>query len=97
LIQSFADAGTEDLFHGRSTKAARQTCSQSVWRVAGRKLDRLDSAGELGDLRVPPGNRLEALVGDRAGPYSIRVNHQYRICFEWGAQGPINVEIIDCH
>jgi proteic killer suppression protein len=58
---------------------------------------RLDSAERLDDLRVPPGNRLEALVGDRKGEHSIRINDQYRICFRWAAEGPAQVEIVDYH
>lgn len=57
----------------------------------------LDAATELGDLRSPPGNRLEALSGDRQGQHSIRINDQFRICFRWGAKGPENVEIVDYH
>jgi proteic killer suppression protein len=84
MIGSFGDAGTEELFYGRATKRARRVCPQSLWRIAQRKLELLDSAGTLEDLRVPPGNRLEALAGDRSGQHSIRINDQYRICFAWG-------------
>jgi proteic killer suppression protein len=66
-------------------------------RAAHRKLLQLDWAESLNDLRVPPGNRLERLVGDRAGQYSIRVNDQYRICFTWTDIGPANVELVDYH
>ena len=62
-----------------------------------RKLAMLNRAGKLDDLRVPPGNRLEALKGDRAGQHSVRVNDQYRVCFVWTAEGPKDVEIVDCH
>jgi proteic killer suppression protein len=62
-----------------------------------RKLAMLNRAGRIDDLRVPPGNRLEALKGDRTGQHSIRVNDQYRICFVWTASGPSNVEIVDYH
>jgi toxin HigB-1 len=65
--------------------------------VAARKLDQLDSAEQLDDLRVPPGNRLEGLAGDRRGTFSIRINERYRICFRWDAQGPHDVEIVDYH
>jgi len=65
--------------------------------VARRKLRQLEIAGRLEDLRVPPGNRLEALKGDRAGQYSIRINDQYRVCFVWRAAGPEDVEIVDYH
>ena len=62
-----------------------------------RKLAMLNRAGKLDDLRVPPGNRLEALKGERAGQHSIRVNDQYRVCFAWTAEGPKDVEIVDYH
>ena len=68
-----------------------------MWRIAARKLEYLDAAARLEDLRVPPGNRLEALAGSRRGQYSIRINDQYRICFTWSAQGPTAVEIVDYH
>ena len=97
MIRSFVDRGSEDLFNGRSTKAARKTLSNHLWRVAQRKLDQLDSAEDLGDLRIPPGNRLEALRADRLGQHSIRINDQYRICFVWTDQGPDRVEIADYH
>ena len=97
MIQSFRSAGTEDIFNGDDTRVARRTCPQSLGRVATRKLDRLDSVVSLEELRVPPGNRLEALIGDRAGQHSIRVNDQYRICFVWTDTGPDEVEIVDYH
>lgn len=97
MIESFADSGTEDVFYGRNTKAARKTCPRRLWRVAGRKLDQLDSVEALAELRIPPGNRLEALSGGRKGQYSIRINDQYRICFRWSASGPQSVEIVDYH
>lgn len=62
-----------------------------------RKLAMLNRAANLNDLRVPPGNRLEALKGDRIGQYSIRINDQFRVCFEWAADGPHEVEIVDYH
>jgi proteic killer suppression protein len=85
------------VFDGRPTKAARRACPSSLWRVAGRKLEYLDSAARLDDLRAPPGNRLESLSGDRRGQHSIRINDQYRICFVWTAEGPDDVEIVDYH
>lgn len=97
MIRSFASSGTEDIFDGRNTRDARRICPRNLWRVAGRKLDLLDSADLLDDLKVPPGNRLEALSGDRAGQFSIRINQQYRICFKWSAEGPDSVEIVDYH
>lgn len=97
MIRSFKNAATEDVFHGKNTKAARRTCPQSLWRIAARKLDLLDSVTALDELRVPPGNRLEALRGDREGQHSIRINEQYRICFVWTDTGPEAVEIADYH
>jgi toxin HigB-1 len=95
MIRSFRGGGAEDIFNGRATRAARQSVPQSLWRVAVRKLEALDSAEAVQDLRVPPGNRLEQLKGDRAGQYSIRINDQFRICFRWTEVGPEDVEIVD--
>ena len=97
MIRTFADQGTEDVFDGKNTAAARRSCPKSLWNVAYRKLDQLDSAIELADLRIPPGNRLEALKGDRKSQHSIRINEQYRICFKWTDAGPEEVEIVDYH
>lgn len=97
MIKSFKDGATEDVFNGRGTKRARRACPSSLWRVAGRKLEQLDSAEQLEDLRIPIGNRLEVLSGDRKGQYSIRINEQYRICFVWAGDGPAEVEIVDYH
>jgi proteic killer suppression protein len=97
VIRSFLHSGTEDIFNGRNTKSARQSCPRDLWSVAARKLEQLDSAEELDDLRVPPGNRLEALSGGRKGQFSIRINSQYRVCFSWSKSGPDAVEIIDYH
>ncbi len=97
MIQSFRDAGTQDIFNGLNTKRARDICPKSLWRIAFRKLDLLDSAGSLSDLRVPPGNHLEQLSGDRQGEYSIRINEQYRVCFIWTVNGPDSIEIVDYH
>ena len=97
MIQSFADPGTEDIFNGKNSRAARKTLPTNLWRVAVRKLDQLDSAAVLSDLRVPPGNRLEALAGHRSGQHSIRINQQYRLCFVWDDSGPEQVEIVDYH
>jgi proteic killer suppression protein len=97
MIRSFRNIGAEDIFNGKNTPAARRTCSQRLWKVASRKLDQLDSVSTLDELRVPPGNRLEALSGDRRGEYSIRINDQYRICFIWTESGPEAVEIVDYH
>lgn len=97
MILSFADAGTEDVFHGRASRKARRTCPVALWPVARRKLDMLDAATVLDDLRVPPANRLEALKGDRRGQHSIRINERYRVCFRWSAQGAEEVGIVDYH
>lgn len=97
MIRSFKTSGTEDIFNGRNTKEARRCCPQGLWTVASRKLDQVDSAVSLQDLRVPPGNRLELLSDDRAGQWSIRINDQYRICFRWTDNGPDEVEIVDYH
>lgn len=88
---------TEDIFNGRNSKEARQTCPNSIWRVAARKLDQVDSVTVLRELRIPPNNKLEALSGDRKGQHSIRINDQYRICFVWTDSGPDQVEIVDYH
>ncbi len=92
MIQSFACADTERLF--RRLRVARFA---SIEAVARRKLDQLNAAATLSFLRVPPGNRLEALRGDRSGQHSIQVNDQFRLCFDWTAQGPDNVELVDYH
>jgi proteic killer suppression protein len=93
----FKDAGTRDFYRSENTKAARSRVPASLAKVARRKLDYVLAATELLDLRSPPGNRLEALRGERLGQYSIRINEQYRICFEWTAQGAKDVEIVDYH
>lgn len=102
MIRSFKDVGTkdvgtEDLFYGRETKAARKALPIELRRQASKKLDALDSAAILEDLRVPPGNRLEPLRGDRRGQHSIRINEQHRICFRWTDSGPEDVEVVDYH
>ncbi len=96
-ILSFADEGTEDVFHGRDTQAARKKLPKELWRIAQRKLDMIQAATQLQDLRVPPGNRLKALKGPRKGQYSIRINDKYRICFVWTPKGAKDVEITDYH
>ena len=97
MIQAFKTAGAEDIFHGKNTMAARRLCPKDLWKIVARKLDQLDSVRSLQDLKIPPGNHLEALSGNRKGQYSIRVNDQYRICFVWADQGPDKVEIVDYH
>jgi proteic killer suppression protein len=97
VILSFRDQGSEDIFNGIPSRAARKTCPESLWKIARRKLDQLNQAAQLHDLRAPPGNRLETLGGDREGQHSIRINEQYRVCFIWTAHGPTQVEITDYH
>lgn len=97
MIRSFKNEGTEDIFNGSNTRAARQICPLHLWKIAARKLDQLDSVTFLEELRVPPGNRLEALSGMRKGVYSIRLNDQYRIRFVWDENEPDEVEIVDYH
>ena len=97
MIVNFSDRGTEDVFNGKNTSAARKKCPNQVWKVAQRKLDQIDSVTELGDLSIPPGNRLESLSGNLEGQHSIRINDQYRICFIWTRSGPMDVEITDYH
>ena len=97
MIVTFHNQGTEDVFNGVNSKAAKKICPEIVWRVAQRKLDQLDTVTRLDELRIPPGNRLEALGRDRKGQHSIRINDQYRLCFDWTSSGPANVEIVDYH
>ena len=97
MIRSFRDPGSRDVFHDVRSKTARRCCPPQLWRVAQRKLDQLNQAEILKDLRAPPANRLEALKGDRKGQHSIRINDQYRVCFRWTDAGPKDVEIVDYH
>lgn len=93
MIRSFADRATERLFRDGECPARWR----SFEAVALRKLDMLDGAVRLDDLRSPPGNRLEALKGDRIGQHSIRINRQWRVCFRWTTDGPEAVMIVDYH
>ena len=97
MIRAFKNSGTEDIFYGRDSKAARRICPTYLWGRAARKLDQLDSVMSLDELRIPPGNQLEVLKGNRAGQFSIRINDQYRICFTWNDGGTDEVEILDYH
>ena len=96
VIRSFADNASADVFYGVATGRARRFPAD-VMKVVARKLAQLDAAVRLDDLRVPPGNRLEALKGDLVGQHSIRVNDQWRIVFRWEADGAHNVLFTDYH
>ncbi|MDE2281655.1 MAG: type II toxin-antitoxin system RelE/ParE family toxin [Actinomycetales bacterium] len=93
MLHSFGDKGTERVWLRVATRGFRG----DLQRVALRKMTILDAAETIADLRVPPGNRLEKLSGDRAGQYSIRINDQWRICFRWTKSGPEEVTITDYH
>ena len=97
MIKSFRHEATEDIYNGRNSKRARKILPTELWRIAGRKLDQLDSVVYLEELKIPPANRFEALAGTRKGEYSIRINDQYRVCFKWSTEGPVDVEITDYH
>ena len=92
MIQSFKDVWTKELFESGSGKHWA-----NIRATAQRKLDQIDAAGTLDDLRTPPGNRLEALKGDRSGHHSIRINDQYRLCFVWHGDNATEAEIVDYH
>jgi proteic killer suppression protein len=92
MIVSFADQDTADLFSGKQVRRFAKILS-----VAERKLQQLDSAATLDALRSPPGNRLEALLGDLKGQHSIRINDQFRLCFVWAPDGVHDVKIVDYH
>ncbi|MCQ4613691.1 MULTISPECIES: type II toxin-antitoxin system RelE/ParE family toxin [Corynebacterium] len=93
MIQSFADKDTERLWNRERVRSI----DSRIHSVALRKLRQLGYAQTLDELRIPPGNRLEALKGDRRGQFSIRIDDQWRICFRWSAAGPEEVEIVDYH
>lgn len=93
MIQSFVDPEAALIWSGRRSRKL----PPDIQNAALRKLRLLNQARVIGDLRVPPGNRLESLRGDRLGQYSIRINDQWRICFVWDEGGPANVEIVDYH
>lgn len=96
MIQSFADAATADLFREQPTRAARRL-PVGLWPIAKRKLKMLDVAQRISDLASPPGNRLEALRGDRRGRHSIRINEQYRVTFRWEGHHAYEVCCEDYH
>ena len=93
MIRSFRDKDTEAIWQRRQVKKL----SPELSRLTYNKLVLVNAAANINDLRVPPGNHLEKLVGDRVGPYSIRVNNRWRICFSWSASGAANVELVDYH
>ena len=93
MIKRFKDSITESIFDGKNPKGFQS----DLVKVARRKLRYLNAAVELGDLKAPPGNRLEALKGKRTGQHSIRINDQFRVCFVWTAEGATDVEITDYH
>ncbi|MDR2985306.1 MAG: type II toxin-antitoxin system RelE/ParE family toxin [Nocardiopsaceae bacterium] len=93
MLRSFRDKDTEAVWQRRRSRKLDPRLQRAAWR----KLAMLDAAETLGDLLVPPGNRLAKLTGDRAGQYSIRINQQWRICFRWTDAGPEDLEITDYH
>jgi len=97
MIKTFKPTGTEDIFDGVVSQTARRCCPQSIWAVARRKLDQINRVRDVNELKVPPGNRLERLKGDRQNQYSIRINQQYRICFTWEEGHAYEIEITDYH
>jgi proteic killer suppression protein len=97
MILTFADQGSEDVFDGTDSKAARMPCPRQRWSVARRKIDMVLAACRLDVLKVPPANHLKALRGDRSGLWSIRINDQYRVCFRWDGQDAHEGAITDYH
>ena len=93
MIRTFRDKTTRAVFDGETPRGF----PADLVKMARRKLRYLHAAATLGDLRSPPGNRLEALAGDRKGQHSIRINDQFRVCFKWTVEGPTEVEIVDYH
>ena len=97
VIRSFANGASEDIFDGLDSRRARAACPRELWPIVRRKLTQLNRVRAVADLRIPPGNRLERLRGNRAGQYSIRVNDQYRVCFRWEDEYADEVEVTDYH
>ena len=97
MIQSFSNKGTADIWNGVKSKGARRTCPEVLWKGARKKLGMINAAIRLDDLRFPPRNQLEALRDDRKGQHAIRINDQYRVCFEWTDSGAEQVEVTDYH
>ena len=97
MIRSFKDQGTADVFNGLNSRAAGKVCPTNLMKVARRKLDMVNAARVLTDLKEPPQNKLEKLEKERKGQHAIRINDQYRVCFIWTDSGPEQVEITDYH
>lgn len=97
MLISFDDDETRDIFDGKFSKKAAKRLDPAFWKVAQRKLHMIKAAIRLEDLRIPPANHLEALMGDLKGMHSIRINEQYRIIFQWDGQDAKDVKIIDYH
>lgn len=97
VIRTFADPATQDLFNGIDSRRARKACPATLWAVVARKFTQLNRVRVLQELAIPPGNRLEALKGDRRGQHSIRINDQFRICFRWEDGYVDDVEFTDYH
>jgi len=97
MIRTFKNKGSEDIFDGTTSKAARRICPHSIWPVAARKLDQINRVQDVTELQIPPGNHLEQLKGDRKNKFSIRINQQYRVCFIWEEGHAYEVEITDYH
>jgi toxin HigB-1 len=97
ILASFKNKGTEDIFNGKNTTAARKTCPESLWEIAVPKLDQPGSVVLLDERRVPPGNWPETLGGGRIGQRSASINERYLICFRGSESGPEQVEIVDYH
>ncbi len=97
MIQSLRDRGSQDVFNATASRAASKACPPDLWSGARRRLDQSNQAHVLNDLKAPPGNRLEALKGDRRGQHSIRINDQFRISFRWTDAGPADIQIVDYH
>lgn len=96
MIKSFGSQETEDIFNGISSRSARRI-PQNLWKIAARKLDLLNASTSLSDLRIPPANRLESLKGTLSGKYSIRINDQFRLVFEFKDGNAYAVKIMDYH
>lgn len=97
VIRTFADGATEDIYNGQDSRRARRACPAELWPAMRRKLTQLNRVRILSELRVPPGNQLEALRGDRRGMHSIRINSQYRLWFKWEDGHADEVEVTDYH